>query len=215
MDWEQYQEREFSQRHEGTTLAKSKKGQLFLQLLDNAKDVLDLGCNDGGFTMLLQKSGYNAVGFDLPRVIAKARRENPQATFIAGSAEKKLPFKAEMFDAIIASEIIEHVRKDVQLVSECHRILKKSGKLIMATPNPNYFIHTILRKLGRKWDEGKNMHVQEYSVRQFRELLNQFDKIDIRGIPFSYIDSKSKVGFIEKLIPGTYRHTLLAIAIKS
>ncbi|MBI4144316.1 class I SAM-dependent methyltransferase [Candidatus Woesearchaeota archaeon] len=214
MQWEKYQESEFVNRHEGTVLAGSAKGRYFLSLLPKGK-VLDLGCNDGGFTFFLNNNGFSATGFDLPGVVMKAKRNFPKVRFVGGSAEKKLPFRNNSFDAIIASEIIEHVRKDYMFVSECHRLLKDNGILILSTPNRNYLVHRILRFFGYKWNEGCSWHCREYSSSELKQLLWQkFTYVRISGIPFSYIDENSKVSLIERFLPKTLRHTLVAIAKK-
>ncbi len=73
--WEQQQQEEFKTRKEGTTLAQSKKAAYFIDILKKhqAKKVLDLGCNDGGFTMRLEQEGFEAIGMDLPDVVKHAQ----------------------------------------------------------------------------------------------------------------------------------------------
>tara|TARA_B100000315_G_scaffold254230_1_gene294838 strand:- start:192 stop:842 length:651 start_codon:yes stop_codon:yes gene_type:complete len=216
MDWEQRQQEEFKTRKEGTTLAKSKKASHFIDILrkHQAKKVLDLGCNDGGFTARLEKEGFEAVGMDLPDVVKHAMDTYPDMPFVAGSGEKKLPFKDATFDAVVASEVIEHIQQDKQFVQECKRILKKGGLLILATPNPGYAIHAWLRMIGYKWDEGQDMHAREYTLDELRALLSPFSNVTITGIPFSYIDHKSKVGWIERFLADRQRHTLVAVALR-
>jgi len=47
----------------------------------------------------------------------------------------KLPFRAETFDAVILTEILEHCENPAKALSESLRILKKGGHIIMSTPN--------------------------------------------------------------------------------
>lgn len=49
--------------------------------------------------------------------------------------EEILPFHNEAFDTIICSEVIEHLENPHQFLKQCHRVLKKGGKLILTTPN--------------------------------------------------------------------------------
>lgn len=50
-----------------------------------------------------------------------------------------LPFRSEVFDAVILSEVIEHVDDPVQALSEVRRVLKKGGLLFLTWP----FMHPL------------------------------------------------------------------------
>jgi ubiquinone/menaquinone biosynthesis C-methylase UbiE len=66
------------------------------------------------------------------------------------------PFPDDSFDAVYAGEIIEHTWMPGKMISECHRILKPGGLLILDTPNP-YSMPNILRFLMKKEDSmGEN-----------------------------------------------------------
>lgn len=46
-----------------------------------------------------------------------------------------LPFQEKMFDVVILTEILEHCENPERVLSECVRILKNGGSLIVSTPN--------------------------------------------------------------------------------
>jgi SAM-dependent methyltransferase len=46
-----------------------------------------------------------------------------------------MPIKNNYADTIIASEVIEHLRNPFLFLSECKRIIKKDGRIILTTPN--------------------------------------------------------------------------------
>ena len=48
----------------------------------------------------------------------------------------RLPFKSDTFDTVVAGEIIEHVGRPQDLVSEAGRVLARGGTLVITTPNP-------------------------------------------------------------------------------
>ena len=50
---------------------------------------------------------------------------------------KKLPFKSNTLDLIYSSHLVEHIhyKQIIFFVNECKRVLKKNGKLIIATPS--------------------------------------------------------------------------------
>ncbi len=43
------------------------------------------------------------------------------------SDAKKLPFKSNSFDKVIASEVLEHIDNDMEVVKEVKRVLKPKG----------------------------------------------------------------------------------------
>ncbi|MEM4247194.1 MAG: methyltransferase domain-containing protein [Candidatus Woesearchaeota archaeon] len=45
------------------------------------------------------------------------------------------PFKDESFDFILASAIMEHLDDDIAFLKECHRLLKKRGKILISVPH--------------------------------------------------------------------------------
>jgi len=57
----------------------------------------------------------------------------------------------ESFDYIYAGEIIEHTWKPGQMISECNRILKPGGRLILDTPNA-FSLLSVLRFYFKKKD---------------------------------------------------------------
>lgn len=50
-----------------------------------------------------------------------------------------LPFKSEIFQFVICSEVIEHVEKDELALKEIGRVLEKEGKLILTFPHKEKF----------------------------------------------------------------------------
>jgi len=89
--------------------------------------ILDLGCNTGVYEPYIQEY----VGLDI--ALACLKKFKNQRIF--GIAEI-LPFRKKMFDVVLASEIIEHLKHSDRLkaLKECRRVLKRNGELIMSTP---------------------------------------------------------------------------------
>ena len=78
---------------------------------------------------------------------------------------------SDTIDFVITFQVIEHIRKDGDFLSEINRVLKPGGKLIMTTPN-------ILMSLTKSpW------HIREYDPKQMRDLVKgYFSEIDHNGI---------------------------------
>lgn len=104
--------------------------------------VLDLGCGEGrhvhGVHMI---AGVNVVGLDLDRVaLTKARaglaslgEGDGVSAVIAGDAYR-LPFADHAFDAVICSEVLEHLSDYRRVLAEIARVLKPGGLFAPTVP---------------------------------------------------------------------------------
>jgi len=129
--------------------------------------VLDAGCGDGVYCEWLSRQGHVlVVGLDIStRILAIARnnvanRGNTGVTcFLAGNLER-LPLAGASFDAIVCSQVIEHLLDDQAGLSELYRVLRSSGRLVISTDNhdnqvtrwlaaPSQAIRALLRR--RDW----------------------------------------------------------------
>jgi SAM-dependent methyltransferase len=62
-----------------------------------------------------------------------------------------LPFPDDRFDAVVCSELLEHVPEPVMVVNEIHRVLKKDGQALICAPFMNR-IHGDPEDYGRYTD---------------------------------------------------------------
>ena len=75
------------------------------------------------------------------------------------------------FDYVISFQVIEHIKHDMELVREVHRVLRPGGKFILTTPNIRM---TLTRN---PW------HVREYNPDQLRNLLGSaFASVEALGV---------------------------------
>jgi 2-polyprenyl-3-methyl-5-hydroxy-6-metoxy-1,4-benzoquinol methylase len=102
--------------------------------------VLDFGCGTGVMiTRPLARLGHEVTGLDIDEVsIRRAMRLNTgpaldNLTYVAGRLEAQ-PWE-ERFDAVIASEVLEHVPDPAAFVAMLARCLKRDGLLILTVPN--------------------------------------------------------------------------------
>ncbi len=96
------------------------------------KRVLDFGCMDGIFTIMLQQSGGEAVGYDIsPAAIAQAK------TF-RGSAARPVfttvPPGPGQFDVIYCNDVIGHVPEEAALIGELVGYLARGGSVVGTIP---------------------------------------------------------------------------------
>ncbi|HEY8257487.1 MAG TPA: class I SAM-dependent methyltransferase [Gemmatimonadales bacterium] len=101
------------------------------------KRVLDFGCMDGIFTIMLQQSGGEAVGYDIsPAAIAQAKAFRGAA---ARPVFTTMPPGPGQFDLIYCNEVIEHAADDTGLVGELVGYLSAGGSVVGTTPVGQYF----------------------------------------------------------------------------
>ena len=106
-----------------------------------AKDVLDVGCGEGGKSLYYASCGANHVyGVDTVRdysekseALAKKLGLENRFSFVIASA-LELPFPDETFDTVIMSDFFEHVSAPAQAVKEAMRVLKPEGMLFINFP---------------------------------------------------------------------------------
>ncbi|HEX2721768.1 MAG TPA: class I SAM-dependent methyltransferase [Gemmatimonadaceae bacterium] len=101
--------------------------------------MLDLGCGTGGMTIAGTRAYQTVVGVDVALrwlVMGKQRLEEAhiEAPLICANAES-LPFKAEVFDAVVADSVLEHVRNSERMRDEALRVLMPGGAWFFVTNN--------------------------------------------------------------------------------
>ncbi len=102
--------------------------------------ILDFGCGTGEqITFPLAEAGHSVLGLDVhgPSIEqAKRKYVRPNLEFRQAAVED-LKAERETFDAIVCSEVIEHLQEPLDLLRSLHRLLDTDGRLIVTTPNGN------------------------------------------------------------------------------
>jgi len=86
-----------------------------------------------------------------------------------------LPFKTGSFDLVLALDVIEHVEDDVHALTECHRILRTGGFLVVTVP--------AFMSLWSPWDESLG-HKRRYTL---TDLVGAFQRAGLSVKESTYI----------------------------
>ena len=103
--------------------------------------VLDVGCGAGRVAVALAGQGFEVDATDVEaRVIEQAKefaaRSGADVDFSVADFQKEDPrFPAESYDAVVCSEVLEHVVPWREIVANIRRVLKPGGLFILTTPN--------------------------------------------------------------------------------
>lgn len=147
--------------------------------------ILDVGCGNSPFRPLLNPATTEYQGIDVQEAASFGYR-NPDTVYYDG---KVIPFPDHSFDAILCTEVLEHVAEPAETIREMHRVLKPGGMAIITIP----------------WSA--RFHYQPYDYHRytpsmldilFRAFPNRV--ITPRGTDLSSIASKVVVSYIRNLL---------------
>jgi ubiquinone/menaquinone biosynthesis C-methylase UbiE len=156
-------------------------------VLPNFKgDVLDVGCGQGPYRFLLDKTQTKYYGIDIVDA-DKFDYNNPDITPFNG---QDIPFEDGKFSGLICTEVLEHVENYQKLINEMHRVMKAGGTGIITIPWSARY-HYI------PWDYFR------YTPSSLKTMFAGFSeaKITNRGTDVTVIANKVIVMFFRNLIP--------------
>jgi SAM-dependent methyltransferase len=96
--------------------------------------LLDYGCGSGAFLERMKLAGWQAYGIE-PDESAAARLSAREGISVFPSVEDLLSHDIHPFDVITLGHVIEHVPDPIATLASLRRLLGRSGRLIITTPN--------------------------------------------------------------------------------
>jgi SAM-dependent methyltransferase len=141
------------------------------------RTILSVGCGPAeGLQWLAPFAGAEGkvIGLDLDLLHAHSLPEGVQ--FVVGTLEKP-PLDNKSFDAILALDVLEHIERDVEGLSEVARLLKPGGLLLITVP-----------ALPSLWggQDLVNEHRRRYTKRSLTRL---FDAAGLSGYRVGYFNT--------------------------
>ena len=131
------------------TLKHSPSGS-HLQIIERIRPgslVLDLGCSQGLLARPLREKGARVTGVD-------SRPEDQVAGELAAYYRKDLEQPLELptgrvYDYVVSSDVIEHLRQRGELLRSVRRYLKPEGRLLISTGNVALWFYRLSLLVGR------------------------------------------------------------------
>jgi len=107
--------------------------EYILRELEDAKDVLSVGCGPAIIETGLSEHGFNVTGLDISR---EALEQAPDSIrTVVGSAED-MDFADSCFDAVIYVVSLQFIEKYEEAVREAGRVLRPKGRILVMLLNP-------------------------------------------------------------------------------
>lgn len=107
--------------------------------------LLDIGCGPGILLVEATQRGWDAVGIEPSRWGAEtAEREG---LYVHRGFLEDVELAPESFDAVVASDVIEHVSDPVRFMERIYELLVHGGVVFLATPN----VDSLVAKMLRRW----------------------------------------------------------------
>lgn len=175
---------------------------------------LDIGCSRGYDIFRINKdfgdNNFKFIGFDIiskdiefaNKTVQRIGLNNVQ--FLVANAEE-MGFEDNIFDIITCSEVMEHQEKPQVVLSECYRILRSGGIIIITTPNFGYknFLPRVIREKFKKKILNRSYKKMPVYDSKPRVELPYEKHVAVKKIR-DWVDLLRKVGFtVEELKRGS------------
>jgi ubiquinone/menaquinone biosynthesis C-methylase UbiE len=144
--------------------------------------ILDIGPTP--FTIFIKKKfqNYDVWALDRTELMKERLRQAGIQLSVCDLDECSLPFEDDYFDLVIFTEVLEHVfAPHTDVLREVKRIIRPSGKLILAAPNIASLVNRIKLLFGvtplenadnqmkKEWVHGHG-HIHEYTRKELLSL---------------------------------------------
>lgn len=142
--------------------------------------LLDVGCGSGRWLMEMRERGWTVEGVDFDENAVKLARQNGLKVECGSLEQQNYP--DVYFDAVTLNHVIEHVPDPVRTLSECARVLKPEGKLVLFTPNNTSLSHRLFKEYWRGLEPPRHLHI--FSMKSLWRALDLAGFQEVTVLPF-------------------------------
>jgi 2-polyprenyl-3-methyl-5-hydroxy-6-metoxy-1,4-benzoquinol methylase len=129
------------QEYKGYYLPEKSEYHEAAKFINPSDSILEIGCGEGLFTDFIKYKGYTGLEFS-DNAIAKATQKG--LTVLKESLETHANKNVEKYDAVCYFQVLEHVKNPGSFIKESLQCLKHGGRLIIAVPSEDSFIHDVV-----------------------------------------------------------------------
>ena len=106
--------------------------------------LLDVGCGNGHFLFWATSVGWDTYGVDIDEKAVEIAKRHGHRVFLGTLEEAS--YSDTYFDVVTLLDVLEHCHDPLQVLRECHRILKEDGLLIASVPNFSCYDRRVFRE---------------------------------------------------------------------
>ncbi len=110
----------------------NQRKEIAKKYLNDCDFILDIGCGPGRFLNIFRAK----IVIGLER--NKEKIKNIRKKLLINGDASNLPFKNSVFDGILCTEVLEHIKNYKNTINEISRITKPKGKVLITTANKKY-----------------------------------------------------------------------------
>jgi 2-polyprenyl-3-methyl-5-hydroxy-6-metoxy-1,4-benzoquinol methylase len=149
---------------------RARQRELLKELARDARGrkLLDVGCGEGQLIQTAKDEGWDAVGIDLSESAIRLCRERGLPASQTDFFDSRLDH--QRFDAIVMSELIEHVPAPARFLRRAEELLEEGGTLYLTTPN---FGSLARRMLGENWSVIHPEHIGYFERSTLRAMASK------------------------------------------
>lgn len=179
--------------------------------LKEGMHVLDFGCGQGAFSQRLIDAGMVVDACDLDTVQIKAAVRNKITLDL--NKEVDPVYFPEKYDAVAALEIIEHLQNPWKFLTDCRKLVKDNGIILLSTPNISNFVSRMRffmkgRLTAFEKPDLKHGHITPLS---FIQIENLCDQLDLKILKKGYAGPVPIFHFYEFSVFTLFRNTFLPL----
>lgn len=150
--------------------------------LNPGQRILDLGCGEGRHVIAAcALDGVDAIGVDLSlddlstarqrmsefaQELPKTLSDSPPLFALLAGDALRLPFPDDCFDAVICSEVLEHIPDYRSALREIHRVVKPGGRLCASVPRA--WCERVCWTLSREYHQVLGGHLRIFDTPKLR-----------------------------------------------
>lgn len=165
------------------------------QKIDSNTKLLDCGAGSGAFALEMAEKVQVTAMDDHLESLEILRRRLREDSIVEGSCGK-IPFSSDVFDAVTALDVLEHIADDKQAAAELVRVLKPKGAIVITVP--------AMMCLWSDWDVSLH-HYRRYDkkslIKIFEDLplaIEHCAYINVAAMPLVWILRKARSLSISK-----------------
>ena len=132
--------------------------------------LLDVGCATGYLLEAAQARGWTPFGVEYAAWAAAIAQKKFGREAIFNGTLEECSFPENFFDAIVMSDLIEHVRRPQETLLKARTLLKDDGLLLIVTPDTAALSHHLMDK---RWTPYKQEHFFYFNRRSFQYLAHK------------------------------------------